>query len=79
LEWVEFFYWLDRTGYDGWYSLDIVAYRERNKFAVATEALAWLETLAAAADRIDKNEAEAIFATCAAMASQAMLRRALFG
>ena len=45
LEWVEFFYWLDRTGYDGWYSLDIFAFREKDKIAVARESLAWLETL----------------------------------
>lgn len=79
LEWVEFFYWLDRTGYDGWYSLDIFAFRERDKIAVARESLAWLETFAKAAERIDPEEAEAIYAKDDAMAAQAMLRRALFG
>ena len=79
LEWVEFFYWLGRTGYDGWLSLDIFAYREKNKVAVAREALAWLETFAKAADRIDKEEAEALFDSGDAMAAQAMLRRARFG
>ena len=79
LEWVEFFYWLERTGYDGWYSLDIFAYREKDKVAVARESLAWLETFAKAAERIDDQEAEAIYATGDAMAAQAMLRRALFG
>ena len=79
LEWVEFFYWLDRTGYDGWYSLDIFAFREKNKIAVARESLAWLETFAKAAERIDPKEADEIYASGDAMAAQAMLRRALFG
>ena len=79
LEWVEFFWWLKKTGYDGWYSLDIFAYRERDKIAVARESLAWLDLLGKAADRIDDAEAEAIFASGDAMKAQAMLRRALFG
>lgn len=78
LEWVEFLWWLKRTGYDGWFSLDIFAFREKNKIAVARESLAWLETLSAAANRIDDAEAEAIFDTGDAMAAQNMLRRALF-
>ena len=48
----------------------IFAYRERNKIAVACEALAWLETLAQAAERIDKQEAEAIFASGDAMGAR---------
>jgi sugar phosphate isomerase/epimerase len=79
LEWVEFFWWLKKTGYDGWYSLDIFAYRERDKIAVARESLAWLDLLGQAADRIDDAEAEAIFASGDAMKAQAMLRKALFG
>ena len=46
---------------------------------MARESLAWLETFAKAAERIDKQEAEAIFASGDAMKGQAMLRRALFG
>ena len=45
LEWMEFFYWLDKIGYDGWYSLDVFAFREKDKVAVATESIEWLETI----------------------------------
>jgi hypothetical protein len=46
---------------------------------VARESLAWLETFAKAAERIDPKEADAIYEAGDAMAAQAMLRRALFG
>ena len=80
LEWVEFFYWLDRTGYDGWYSLDIFAYREKNKVAVARESLAWLETCCPKPPSASTTKKPTPSTqTGDAMAAQAMLRRALFG
>jgi xylose isomerase len=79
LEWLEFFWWLDRTGYDGWFSLDVFAYREKDKIAVARESIAWLEALSAAAERLPSDELEAVFQSGDAMAAQRMLRRVLLG
>ena len=79
LEWLEFFWWLDRTGYDGWFSLDVFAYREKDKIAVARESIAWLEALSAAAERLPSDELEAVFQSGDAMAAQRILRRALLG
>ena len=56
-EHIEFFYWLQKLGYDGWYSLDIFPYREdgieavelavkaiidaRNRFRFTFEFVRW--------------------------------------
>jgi sugar phosphate isomerase/epimerase len=79
LEWIEFFYWLSRTGYDGWLSLDVFAYRERDKVAVGQESLAWLRALMAAADRLDQKAVESALESGDAMAATRLLREALVG
>jgi xylose isomerase len=79
LEWIELFYWLSRTGYDGWLSLDVFAYRERDKVAVGRESLAWLQTLMAAADRLPARAVEAVLESGDAMAATRLLREALVG
>lgn len=79
LEWMEFFYWLDRTGYDGWISLDVFAYHERDKIAVARESLAWLEALREAAGRLDPKAVEKVLDSGDAMKSTKLVREALFG
>jgi sugar phosphate isomerase/epimerase len=79
LEWMEFFYWLDRIGYKEWISLDVFAFRERDKVAVATESIAWIDALIAAAGRLDRKEVEAVLVSGDAMKAQGMVRRALFG
>jgi sugar phosphate isomerase/epimerase len=79
LEWIELFHWLDRMGYQGWFSLDIFAYREKEKVAVATESLAWLDAISAAAERLDSSEVDEIWKTQDAMRAQAALREALLG
>lgn len=79
LEWLEFLWWLDKTGYDGWFSLDVFAFREKDKVAVARESIAWLEALSAATARLNSAELEAVLASGDAMAAQRLLRRALLG
>jgi len=79
LEWMEFFYWLDRTGYDGWISLDVFAYHERDKVAVARESLAWLEALRKAAGRLDGHAVEKVLDSGDAMKATRLVREALLG
>ncbi len=79
LEWIEFFYWLSRTGYDGWLSLDVFAYRERDKVAVGRESIAWLRALMAAADRLDARAVQDVLDSGDAMAATRLLREALTG
>jgi sugar phosphate isomerase/epimerase len=79
LEWIEFFHWLARTGYNGWLSLDVFAYRERDKVAVGRESLAWLTALMGAAERLDRDGADAAMASGDAMQATKLLREALLG
>jgi len=77
LEWVELFYWLDRIGYTGWLSLDVHAFRESDKIRVAQESVEWVRALEAAARRLDQKEVARILETQDAVASTAVLRKAL--
>ncbi len=79
LEWIELFWWLSRTGYDGWLSLDVFAYRERDKVAVGRESVAWLNALMKAADRLDSTAVNAVLESGDAMAATRLLREALLG
>jgi xylose isomerase len=42
VEYIELLYWLDRTGYTGWLSMDQYPYREDGRDALA-ESVAWLQ------------------------------------
>ena len=44
IEYLELLYWLERTGYHGWYSLDIFPYRD-DGVGMATESIKWLKDL----------------------------------
>jgi len=55
LEYLEFFYWLRRTGYDGWFVIDQFPYREDGRDAVA-ESAEWLDFLESVMDRADMEE-----------------------
>jgi len=44
IEYVEMLYWLDKTGYDGWYSMDQYPYREDGRDAL-NESIRWLDAL----------------------------------
>lgn len=44
MDFIEFIYWLKRTKYTGWYSVDIFPYRTDGAASVY-ESLAWMETL----------------------------------
>ncbi|MFH1026160.1 MAG: TIM barrel protein, partial [Nitrospirota bacterium] len=50
-ELLETLYWLKRTGYRGWLTLDIFPYRE-NGVQAATESIGWIKGLL---DKIDKT------------------------
>ena len=44
VEYIELLYWLDRIGYDGWYSMDQYPYREDARAALS-ESVAWLKAI----------------------------------
>lgn len=73
---IELFYWLDRIGYDGWYSVDEYPYREDPVRAVG-ESLAWIKGLHRMLDRIGRDRMKAVIDGGDATAASAMLREAL--
>lgn len=78
LEYLEFFYWLKRTGYNGYLVIDQFPYREDGKDAVS-ESANWLDVLQEAAERIDDKEAEEIIAKRDGVAASKFMRKILFG
>lgn len=78
LEYLEFFWWLKRTGYEGYLVIDQFPYREDGKDAVA-ESADWLDALQEAAERISDEEAEAVIAKRDGVAASKFMRKILFG
>ncbi len=78
LEYLEFFYWLDRTGYQGYLTIDQFPYREDGHEAVA-ESARWLDALRGAVDRADKQEIGRIIAQKDGVAASSLMRKILFG
>ena len=78
LEYLEFFYWLKRTGYEGYLVIDQFPYREDGRDAVA-ESAEWLDALQEAADRIDDAEAREVLSKRDGVAASKFMRKILFG
>ena len=78
LEYLEFFWWLKRTGYNGYLVIDQFPYREDGRDAVQ-ESAAWLDVLQDAAARIDDEEAERVIAARDGVAASRFMRKILFG
>jgi sugar phosphate isomerase/epimerase len=78
IPYVEFLYWLKRTGYKGFISMDQYPYREDGIRAVE-ESIGWLEAIAAVVERIPESEIEELFTTGDATSANKMLRKYMFG
>ena len=77
ITYIETLYWLDRTGYDGWLSMDQYPYREEGAAAIG-ESILWL-------DRFDeimqahRSEIDRLILQDDAIATSRFLRSALLG
>jgi len=76
IELLELLYWLDRTGYEGWYSLDVFPYREDGKRA-AIEGIEWIKGLFKIIEKMGKEEIERVIEEGDATRASALLRSAL--
>ncbi len=74
---IEFFYWLKRTGYEGYISTDQYPYREDGRDA-CNESVRWFDVFEELVDRIDENEISALFGSGNAVEISAFLRRLMF-
>lgn len=78
IEYLELFYWLNKTGYKGWYTIDQFAYREDGREAARESAL-WLDALQSVIDMADPAEIEHTIARKDAIAANRLMRKLLFG
>ena len=78
LEYLEFVYWLRRTGYDGYMTLDQFPYREDGREAVA-ESAAWLDYLESLIDRADMEEIRNVIEKNSAVEASRLMRRLVKG
>lgn len=76
-EYLELIYWLKRTGYDSWYSLDIFPYRE-DGIGSAKESINWLKEMIKAVDSVPDEEVEKTISEGDAVKSLALLRKMIF-
>lgn len=78
LEYLEFIYWLRRTGYTGYMTLDQFPYREDGRDAV-DESAKWLDALEAVMDRADMAEIAAVIEKNSAIEASRLMRKILLG
>jgi len=74
LEYIEMIYWLRKTGYDGWFTMDQFPYREDGRDAVA-ESVAWLDALEEVIDNADIQEIEATIKMKDAISANKLARK----
>lgn len=78
LEYLEFFYWIRKTGYSGWFTIDQFPYREDGRGAVE-ESAKWMDALEGLVDRFDTAEIEQVLSRKDAVAASRMMRSMLLG
>lgn len=78
LEYLEFIFWLRRTGYDGYMTLDQFPFREDGRDAVEESAL-WLDSFEKMMDRADFEEIESVIAKKDAIKASKLMRKILLG
>lgn len=76
LEYLEFIYWLRKTGYSGYMTLDQFPYREDGRDAVAESAL-WLDSFEKVMDDFDFEKIDSIIAKKDAICASKMMRKIL--
>lgn len=77
ISYLEVFYWLKRTGYQGYVSTDQYPYREDGQAAVA-ESIRWMELFIQKVNQMDTTEIEQVIASGNAVEGSRMLRKYLF-
>ena len=76
VEYLELFYWLNRIGYSGWYSLDVFPYREDGVKA-AVESIRFAKMLLAVIDKMDEGRVREIITSGDAVEAMKLVREML--
>lgn len=77
-EFLEFFYWLRKTEYEGWITIDQFPYREDGKAAVE-ESAKWLDYIESLLDSANMDEIESVIRENDGVASSRLMRKLLQG
>jgi xylose isomerase len=78
IEYLEFIYWLRKTGYNGWFTMDQFPYREDGKEAVQ-ESVYWLDKLEKVIDKADSKEIDDVIAKKDAVLANKLMRKLVWG
>jgi len=78
IEYLEFVYWLRKTGYQGWFTMDQFPYREDGRDAVA-ESVEWMNQFEEIIDNCNLDEIEAIIKQKDAISASKLARKLIFG
>ena len=78
LEYLEFIYWIRKTGYNGWFTMDQFPYREDGQEAI-NESVLWLDALESIIDSADPAEIEAVIRKKDAIAANRLARKLILG
>lgn len=76
IEYLEAMYWLDRVGYNDWYTLDIFPYREDGRKAAA-ESINWIRGLKRVVERIGNENIEEVLRQDDVTKAMALVRQVL--
>lgn len=76
IEYLELLYWLRRTGYDGWLTLDIFPYRE-DGIKAASESIEWLKGMFKVLEKMGEERIASVIASADATEASKLLRSAL--
>lgn len=77
IPYLELFYWLKKTGYQGWISTDQYPYREDGREAV-NESLRWIELFMDMVDQVNENDLEKVIMSADATKASRFLREWMF-
>ncbi len=78
ISFLEFFFWLRKTGYQGYMTIDQFPYREDGRDAVA-ESAEWLDYLESLIDRADMDEIEKVVHSGDAVQASRLMRKLIKG
>ncbi len=78
IEYLEFIYWLRKTGYNGWFTMDQFVYREDGKDAVE-ESTKWLDKFESVIDKADHQKITEVLKKKDGVKSSKLMRELIFG
>jgi len=77
IEFLEFIYWIRKTGYNGWFTMDQFPYREDGRDAI-DESTRWFDALETVMDNANMDEIADVLKKKDAVLSSKLMRKLLF-